>query len=343
MGHRWQKDGSRLRTHCPFVTENTPSFVYYPHDQSFHCFSCGAHGRLKDIVARLEFPDEGPGRWRDIYQRVSDLEGTVKVHEHQPRQYVHFGSEEREALCIAHKLFRQCLKNNRPAMDYLRHRGLTNLDHLPIGYISPKAAFNLGELLQKRFGDSWPMVGKVTGLFKNGAMRCENTIWLPEIRENSVYYYQCRRLEPGEPRFFNPPGIAKTVMGTYSIKPDTKYVFVTEGPFDALSLIDNGMSAVATLGIALPQPEESYLISILKNKTAIIAMDWDGDENSKGRLAAKQLRTKLDKAHISNTFLRNPDPSIKDLSELKQKNPSIAFDYLMQFTGEQDANSVRSS
>lgn len=44
--------GSRHKMLCPFVPENTPSFVIYE-DLSFHCFGCGAHGTYKTFLTMI--------------------------------------------------------------------------------------------------------------------------------------------------------------------------------------------------------------------------------------------------------------------------------------------------
>ncbi len=46
------ESGSRFKMLCPFVPENTPSFVIYE-DLGFHCFSCGAHGTYKNFLIRI--------------------------------------------------------------------------------------------------------------------------------------------------------------------------------------------------------------------------------------------------------------------------------------------------
>ena len=46
------ESGSRYKMPCPFVPENTASFVIYE-DLGFHCFSCGAHGTYKDFLIRI--------------------------------------------------------------------------------------------------------------------------------------------------------------------------------------------------------------------------------------------------------------------------------------------------
>lgn len=42
--------GDRWKGCCPFHSEKTPSFVVYQ-DGGYHCFGCGAHGALKDLIA----------------------------------------------------------------------------------------------------------------------------------------------------------------------------------------------------------------------------------------------------------------------------------------------------
>jgi hypothetical protein len=48
------------RIHCIFHDgDNEPSLVLYDHDQSFHCFGCGAHGDLLDFIYERKWhPDE---------------------------------------------------------------------------------------------------------------------------------------------------------------------------------------------------------------------------------------------------------------------------------------------
>jgi hypothetical protein len=38
---------------CPFHDEGSPSCYLYPEDNHFHCFGCGAHGSVLDLVAQL--------------------------------------------------------------------------------------------------------------------------------------------------------------------------------------------------------------------------------------------------------------------------------------------------
>ncbi len=46
------RSGNRYRACCPLHREETPSFVIYP-DDHYHCFGCGAHGDIYDLIGTL--------------------------------------------------------------------------------------------------------------------------------------------------------------------------------------------------------------------------------------------------------------------------------------------------
>jgi len=41
------------KAHCPFHADRTPSLSFYDSNRKFHCFSCGAHGDVIDLVQIL--------------------------------------------------------------------------------------------------------------------------------------------------------------------------------------------------------------------------------------------------------------------------------------------------
>lgn len=52
-------DEQHIRVTCPFKShnggrENTPSFYYYPHTNSYHCFGCKVGNRACDFVAEMD-------------------------------------------------------------------------------------------------------------------------------------------------------------------------------------------------------------------------------------------------------------------------------------------------
>lgn len=55
-----KKAGTLMKGCCPFHQENTPSFVIYPTQNTYHCFGCGAHGHAIKFVMETEglsFPE----------------------------------------------------------------------------------------------------------------------------------------------------------------------------------------------------------------------------------------------------------------------------------------------
>jgi DNA primase len=55
---------------CPFHQEKTPSFVVYEHDNSYHCFGCGAHGDAISFIRDSERLDN-----KQAYRRAKELAG----------------------------------------------------------------------------------------------------------------------------------------------------------------------------------------------------------------------------------------------------------------------------
>lgn len=55
-----RRSGRALLGRCPFHDDRNPSFVVYPHTQSFYCFGCQAHGDVLSFLMRIEnltFPE----------------------------------------------------------------------------------------------------------------------------------------------------------------------------------------------------------------------------------------------------------------------------------------------
>ena len=53
-GVRLRRSGRCLVGLCPLHEETTPSFTIYPHQNSFHCFGCGAGGDVISLAIALE-------------------------------------------------------------------------------------------------------------------------------------------------------------------------------------------------------------------------------------------------------------------------------------------------
>jgi DNA primase len=49
-----KKSGRNYMGLCPFHKERSPSFVVNEKEQTYHCFSCGAHGTASDFIANID-------------------------------------------------------------------------------------------------------------------------------------------------------------------------------------------------------------------------------------------------------------------------------------------------
>jgi len=122
-----RKGGANLLGLCPFHQEKSPSFTVSPTKQFYHCFGCGAHG------SAITFLMEHTGA--SFPEAVRNLAATVgmQVPQTQTSPAVRARAAERRQEQSAHAsvldraqtFYKAQLRDHRPAVDYLKARGLT--------------------------------------------------------------------------------------------------------------------------------------------------------------------------------------------------------------------------
>ncbi len=123
---------------CPFHNEKTPSFHVVETKGFYHCFGCGANGGALQWVMdrqRLDF--------REALKYCADLAG-ISLPEYQPKnreEYLKAKDESaivKQVLKLTNEFFIKNLytQNGKPALDYLRGRGLNqdNIAEFGLGY-----------------------------------------------------------------------------------------------------------------------------------------------------------------------------------------------------------------
>jgi DNA primase len=75
---RLRPSGRTLLGHCPFHDDRTPSFVVYPHSETFHCFGCRAHGDVISFIQQMEGMSFG--------QALEALDPSTSPNGNQPQQ-----------------------------------------------------------------------------------------------------------------------------------------------------------------------------------------------------------------------------------------------------------------
>lgn len=91
------RKGSNFAACCPFHNEKTPSFIVSPHRNTYHCFSCGAHGDSIDFVMKLD------GRtYPEAIEYLANMYGIQVLHnEKQFTDEQRDAARQREAMLIA--------------------------------------------------------------------------------------------------------------------------------------------------------------------------------------------------------------------------------------------------
>jgi DNA primase len=287
---------------CLFHHELRPSmYVYLSDPEHFYCYGCDAHGDLASLVKYFEFPNrEDQTVWREVFDFSRSHEIIVpdtRPYLASPHRSRPISVQETQALTIALQHFRAELESSTRAIDYLLRRGIRNPLRLPLGYASGKTFPELARKLQEVFGNLWQPIAVTCGLlWPDGGDRLKGRIFIPEIRNSQVIYYQARALEAeAEKRYLNPKNIAKSIFGLESLSWKSDLAVIVEGPFDALPMISVGMPAVAILGSKVT--EENALVKAIGNKHILVATDND----AVGHQIASRLAKMLDAARISNS------------------------------------------
>ena len=114
---------SQPKALCPFHDDHDPSLQFYPDKSSarqrYHCFSCGAHGDIFDLVKRLRNCDfMGAVAW------IADLAGERLPQKTGRRNST--GSERSYGLLLAQEKFSTLSTVNRKILaDWAKSRGIS--------------------------------------------------------------------------------------------------------------------------------------------------------------------------------------------------------------------------
>ncbi|WQZ06045.1 DNA primase [Helicobacter pylori] len=320
------KAGVNFIACCPFHDERTASFIVSPEKNIYHCFGCGVSGDA------LKFLQE--------YKKLNFIEAVEEVAQiyHYPLEYETNAKTEqnerlKEILAYANNLFKERLKNEPKALEYLTHKRAIDLEMIE--------AYDLGfcvsadlEILKERFSVS-ELIS--SGLFsdKNDQKElksfCNYRITIPlkdskgQIRSFSARLYIPRFLRNDKaPKYINgrETSLFNKSFFLYnyyraleSIK-QNKQVIICEGFFDVMAYEHfNYKNAICTCGIAFTNAHLAFL-----NKLNV-ELCFSFDNDSAGRDATIRALDLCLKNHITNiSVIKIKDPSVKDLGDYQKLN-----------------------
>jgi len=298
-----KKGGANLMGLCPFHGEKTPSFSVSPSKQFYHCFGCGVSGDA------IRFLTEYTGAsFVDAVNELAQQVGlTVPDDDSSPAERERAAAMKQRratltdvlARCADH--YRQKLKANPRAIDYLKRRGLSGeiaaqfgLGYAPEGWRGLASAFpSYDDPLLEESG----MVISQDGDEGDEASRkrydrFRDRIMFP-IRsvQGDVIGFGGRVLDQGEPKYLNSPETpifskGRELYGLFEARTALRqrgYALVVEGYMDVVALAQSGFAnAVATLGTACTPDHVQKLFRF----TDSVVFSFDGD--AAGRRAARR-------------------------------------------------------
>ena len=296
-----KKAGANYQGLCPFHSEKSPSFSVSPTKQFYHCFGCGAHGSAISFL--MEYSGLG------YVDAIEDLARSAGLDVPREERTANDVARQQQAMALSEVMssaadwYRQQLKGNARAVEYLKGRGLTGeiakryaLGYAPDGWQGLEAVFGpyTNDEIAKTLVEGGLLI---QGEQAEGAPikrydRFRDRIMFP-IRnpKGQTIGFGGRILDQGEPKYLNSPETplfskGNTLYGLFEARQAIRaqeYVLVCEGYMDVVALAQLGFpNAVATLGTACTANH----VRMLLRQTEKVVFSFDGD--AAGQRAAQR-------------------------------------------------------
>jgi DNA primase len=296
-----KKAGANYQGLCPFHSEKSPSFSVSPTKQFYHCFGCGAHGSAISFL--MEYSGLG------YVDAIEDLARSAGLDVPREERTANDVARAQQAMALSEVMssaadwYRQQLKGNTRAVEYLKGRGLTGeiakryaLGYAPDGWQGLEAVFGpyTNDEVAKTLVEGGLLI---QGEQSEGAPvkrydRFRDRVMFP-IRnpKGQTIGFGGRILDQGEPKYLNSPETplfskGNTLYGLFEARQAIRaqeYVLVCEGYMDVVALAQLGFpNAVATLGTACTANH----VRMLLRQTDKVIFSFDGD--SAGQRAAQR-------------------------------------------------------
>ncbi|GAA7478218.1 hypothetical protein HpBHB16_14780 [Helicobacter pylori] len=320
------KIGANFKACCPFHDERTASFIVSPEKNIYKCFGCGVSGdalKFLQEYKKLSFI-EAVEEVANIYHYALEYETNAKIEQNE---------RLKEILTFANSLFKERVKNEKKALEYLTYKRALSLEMIEaydLGFCLPADL----EVLKERFSVDELIA---SGLFsdKNEQKElksfCNYRITIPlkdskgQIRSFSARLYIPRFLRNDkapkyingrETSLFNKSFFLYNYHRALEHIKQRKHVIICEGFFDVIAYEHfNYKNAICTCGIAFTNAHLAFL-----NKLGV-ELCFSFDNDSAGRDATIKALDLCLKNHITNmSVIQIKDPSVKDLGDYQKLN-----------------------
>lgn len=327
-----KKAGKNWQACCPFHDEKTPSFSVNGQKQFFYCFGCQKGGNVIGFAMDYEglnFPE--------AVEMLAKDQGLEVPHEGGDRPDPNAGQRKAvlEKLAIADRFYRQQLRGSKPAIDYLKQRGLSGEIARDYGLgVAPAGWDNL--IKQTDNSKETMKLLELAGLVIHNP---DKDSWYDRFRDRIMFPIRDARgrtiafggrvLTDEKPKYLNSPETpvfhkSRELYGLYEMlqcREKFDMAVVVEGYMDVIALAQYGLhNAVATLGTSIGPP---HLEKLFRHVSEVVFC-FDGDEAGE-RAAQRAFETSLplmiDGRQVRFLFL----PAGEDPDSMVRKEGTQAF------------------
>ncbi len=341
-----KRAGSNLKGLCPFHSEKTPSFVVYPHDNSFYCFGCGIGGDAVTFVKQMEHLD-----YPDALEFLAKRAG-ITIPPSNDRTYIGKKVDKARVLKMntdAAKFFHKCLFSDDPeaktALAYFTEKrglSLATIKHFGLGF-APNS-FDAFSSYMRRLGYSYDELvdGFLCGKNERGRYydAFRNRVMFPIIDvSGNVIAFGGRVMDDSKPKYKNSSDtpVFKKSRNLFALNfarlTCSEVLILCEGYMDVIALHAVGITnAVATLGTAITSEQARMMTRYTKK----VIISYDADEAGK-KATARALKilgeVGMDVSVLNIPGSKDPDEYIKTFGEEKFRElingSKSEFDYNM--------------
>lgn len=321
---------------CPFHDEKTPSLVLYPRTNTYHCFGCGRHGDVINFYAGVSnqeytpamhelafnyLPDYRPelyrrGHLKKIGQQTAGAKpvavpADTKTYTYEPLHGQIY--EEFQRFCEHLPV----TPTAEDAWAYLHSRGFT------ASTLRKFRLFVVGdyEQTQAHLRNTFGLLDlQACGLFneKGNLIFYRHPIIIPYYRKNRVVFLQGRIIGlPPDPvqssfriakyQFLSGVPVELFNADVLDLMRTGQTVYLTEGAFDCMSLMQEGLPAVSLGSATMFKREWAKLFRRVE-----VCFFFDNDKA--GQKAAREFSELFGQYRIS-THVRQVKEGYKDVNE----------------------------
>lgn len=311
-------NGRCFMARCPFHEDRSPSLAVFPHSQTWWCFGCSTGGDVFRFIERAEH--------LTFLEAVKQLAGNeVSIGRPLPRlvsqkpapMASELSPDHFALLTAAAEVYHAALFTRPDLLAYLARRGLDAeaVRRFRIGYAS-------GDDLERYFRyRGWdPGIARDLGLVGPHGEYFRERIVIPELRDGQAVYLVGRATTKLQrAKYIGLPGAPKPLYGQATAH-GAKEVFVVEGPFDWLTLVNWGYAARGLLGAHLKREHECEFDQSTRIYLAL-------DNDVQGRAATVELA----KHFRDRSYTVSLPQGIKDVNELAMcPNGRARFERLVE-------------